>query len=163
MFFYIFIILIRTKFLVETSTSKLNIITTPERPLISLLIQKIITGIISFIIFLNFSKYLKKKKICGLSETVSGTKFVDLIKVNNYEFLRFFRISHIMVENLNFRFIIVHWENSLVVPTKIWLSQQNNLFHIQLTKCFVRPTKFFCWIFSFTQPNNFVVITKVFC
>ena len=108
MFFYIFIILIRTKFLVETSTSKLNIITTPERPLISLLIQKIITGIISFIIFLNFSKYLKKKKICGLSETVSGTKFVDLIKVNNYEFLRFFRISHIMVENLNFRFIIVH-------------------------------------------------------
>ena len=60
-------------------------------------------------------------------------------------------------------FYLLHWVNSLVVPTKIWLSQQNNLFDIQLTKCFVGPTKFCCWIFSFTQPNNFVVITKVFC
>ena len=29
-------------------------------------------------------------------------KFVDLIEVNNFAFLRFFRISHIVVKNLNF-------------------------------------------------------------
>ena len=40
MYFYIFIVLIGSKFLVETSTNKLYIFATPERPLISLFIKK---------------------------------------------------------------------------------------------------------------------------
>ena len=35
------------------------------------------------------------------------TKFVDLFQENNLAFLRFFSISHIMVEKLNFRFSTV--------------------------------------------------------
>ena len=34
-------------------------------------------------------------------------KFVNLIEMNNFAFLHFFRISHIMVEKLNFRFSIL--------------------------------------------------------
>ena len=37
-------------------------------------------------------------------------KFVDLIQTNNLAKLRFFRISHIIVEKLNFRFSIVFFE-----------------------------------------------------
>ena len=52
--------------------------------------------------FLNFNrifynlneKYTFYQKLCQ-------TKFVDLIEVNNFEFLRFFRISHIIVKKLN--------------------------------------------------------------
>ena len=35
------------------------------------------------------------------------TKFVDLLETNNFVFLRFFRILHIIVKKLNFRFSIV--------------------------------------------------------
>ena len=34
-------------------------------------------------------------------------KFVDLFETNNFVFLRFFRISHIIVKKLNFGFSIV--------------------------------------------------------
>ena len=34
-------------------------------------------------------------------------KFVDLIEIDNFAFLRFFYISHIIVKNLNFRSSIV--------------------------------------------------------
>ena len=33
-------------------------------------------------------------------------KFVDLFETNNFVFLRFFRISHIIVKKLNFGFSI---------------------------------------------------------
>ena len=32
------------------------------------------------------------------------TKFADIIETNNFAHLRFFRISHIIVKKLNFRF-----------------------------------------------------------
>ena len=35
------------------------------------------------------------------------TKFVDLFETNNFVFLRFFRISHIIVKTLNFGYSIV--------------------------------------------------------
>ena len=35
------------------------------------------------------------------------TKFVNLIEANNFALLRFFRILHILVKKLNFRFLIV--------------------------------------------------------
>ena len=35
------------------------------------------------------------------------TKFVDLYETNNFVFLRFFRILHIIVKKLNFGFSIV--------------------------------------------------------
>ena len=35
------------------------------------------------------------------------TNFVDLIETNNFAKLRFFRISHIIIKKLNFRFSIV--------------------------------------------------------
>ena len=35
------------------------------------------------------------------------TKFVDIFETNNFVFLRFFRISHIIVRILNFGFSIV--------------------------------------------------------
>ena len=34
------------------------------------------------------------------------TKFIDLFETNNFVFLRFFRISHIIVKKLNFGFSI---------------------------------------------------------
>ena len=34
------------------------------------------------------------------------TKFVDHFETNNFVFLRFFRISHIIVKKLNFEFSI---------------------------------------------------------
>ena len=34
------------------------------------------------------------------------TKFVDVFETNNFVFLRFFRISHIIVKKLNFGFSI---------------------------------------------------------
>ena len=40
-------------------------------------------------------KYTFDHKLCT-------TKFVDLIEVKNFAFLRFFRISHITVKKLNF-------------------------------------------------------------
>ena len=36
------------------------------------------------------------------------TKFVDLYETNNFVFLRFFSILHIIVKKLNFGFSIVH-------------------------------------------------------
>ena len=53
--------------------------------------------------FLNFNrifwnwneKYMFYQKLCQ-------TKFVDLFEANNFVFLRFFRISHIIVKKLNF-------------------------------------------------------------
>ena len=40
-------------------------------------------------------------------EKLCETKFVDLSETNNFVFLRFFRISHIIVKKLNFGFSIV--------------------------------------------------------
>ena len=55
-------------------------------------------------IFLNLNeKYTFDKKLCQ-------TTFLYLIEVNNFAFLRVFRISHIMIKNLNFRFSIVSFE-----------------------------------------------------
>ena len=45
-------------------------------------------------------KYTFYQKLCL-------TKFVGLFQVNNFAFQHFFRISHIMVANCNFRFSIV--------------------------------------------------------
>ena len=39
------------------------------------------------------------------------TKFVDLFETNNFVFLRFFRISHIIVKKLNFGFSIVFFNS----------------------------------------------------
>ena len=38
------------------------------------------------------------------------TKFVDHFETNNFVFLRFFRISHIIVKKLNFGFSIVFFK-----------------------------------------------------
>ena len=38
------------------------------------------------------------------------TKFEDHIETNNFAFLRFFRISYIMVEKLNYRFSIIFFK-----------------------------------------------------
>ena len=38
------------------------------------------------------------------------TKFVDLFETNNFVFLRFFRISHIIVKKLNFGFSMVFFK-----------------------------------------------------
>ena len=38
------------------------------------------------------------------------SKFVDLFETNNFVFLRFFRISHIIVKKLNFGFSIVFFQ-----------------------------------------------------
>ena len=43
-------------------------------------------------------------------QKLCGTKFVDLFETNNFVFLRFFRISHIIVKKLNFRFSIVFFQ-----------------------------------------------------
>ena len=40
-------------------------------------------------------------------EKLCETKFVDPFETNNLVFLRFFRISHIIVKKLNFGFSIV--------------------------------------------------------
>ena len=42
-----------------------------------------------------------------LYQELRQTKFVDLFEMNNFVFLRFFRISHIIVKKLNFGFSIV--------------------------------------------------------
>ena len=39
------------------------------------------------------------------------TKFVDLFETNNFVFLRFFRILHIIAKKLNFGFSIVFFFN----------------------------------------------------
>ena len=38
------------------------------------------------------------------------TKFVNLVEMNNFENLSFFRISHIIVKKLNFGFSIVFFQ-----------------------------------------------------
>ena len=38
------------------------------------------------------------------------TKFVDLFETTNFVFLRFFRISHIIVKKLNFGFSMVFFK-----------------------------------------------------
>ena len=40
-------------------------------------------------------------------QKMCDTKFVDLFETNNFVFLRFFRISHIIVKKLNFGFSII--------------------------------------------------------
>ena len=44
-------------------------------------------------------------------------QFVDLIKTNNFENLRCFRVSHIIVKKLNLRFSIVFFE---IKKKKCW-------------------------------------------
>ena len=51
-------------------------------------------------IFWNLNaKYMFFHKLCK-------TKLVDLFETNNFVFLRFYRISHIIVKKLNFGFSI---------------------------------------------------------
>ena len=45
-----------------------------------------------------------------LFQKLRGTKFVDHFETNNFVFLRFFRISHIIVKKLNFGFSIVFFK-----------------------------------------------------
>ena len=53
--------------------------------------------------FLNFNRiYSKQNEKYTLYQKLCQTKFVDFIEVNNFAFLSFFRISYIMVRNLNF-------------------------------------------------------------
>ena len=48
-------------------------------------------------------KYTSYQKLCQI-------KFVDLIEAKSFVFLRFYRISHILVKKLNFRFLIVFFQ-----------------------------------------------------
>ena len=57
------------------------------------------------------------KNIHFIRNYISQTKFVDLTKMNNSAFLRFFRISHIIVKKLNFGFPIVFF---LLVGHKVY-------------------------------------------
>ena len=59
-------------------------------------------------LFLNFNRiFLNGNEKYEFYQKLFQKKFVNLIKANNFLFFHFFRISHIMVKNLNFLFSIV--------------------------------------------------------
>ena len=52
--------------------------------------------------FLNFNRiFLNQNEKYTCHQKLCQTKFVDLTEMNNFENLRFFRISHIIVKKLN--------------------------------------------------------------
>ena len=58
--------------------------------------------------FLNFKRiFWNYNEKYMFYQKLRQTKFVDLFETNNFVFLRFFRIVHIIVKKLNFGFSIV--------------------------------------------------------
>ena len=57
---------------------------------------------------LNFNRiFWNRNEKYMFYQKLRETKFLDLFETNNFVFLRFFRISHIIVKKLNFGFSIV--------------------------------------------------------
>ena len=58
--------------------------------------------------FLNFKRiFWNRNEKYMFYQKLRQTKFVDRFETNNFVFLRFFRILHIIVKKLNFGFSIV--------------------------------------------------------
>ena len=52
--------------------------------------------------FLNFNRIFLNSNKKTFDQKLCQTKFLDLIRMNNFAFLRFFRILHIIVKKIEF-------------------------------------------------------------
>ena len=84
------------------------------------------------------------------------TKLVDLFETNNFVFLRFFRISHIIVRKLNFGFSIVIFSKNYFQKQKS--SAQSLNFDWMWLKIFLMFPFFF---FNFVQISQRKVIFQI--